>query len=48
MDTVLKDIDIAKKYFVRAAQNEIPMAPYELAKIFLVNRQIGDRRMGRI
>ncbi len=43
MDAVLKNIDIARKYFIGAAQNEIPMAQYELGKIFLANRQAGDR-----
>ncbi|AML49408.1 hypothetical protein AYM02_08905 [Coxiella burnetii] len=45
---VKKNIDIARKYFIRAAQNEIPMGQYELAKIFLASRHAGDRRMGRI
>lgn len=43
-----KKPDTARRYTIKAAQNDIPMAQYLLARMFLKSRYAGDRRMGRI
>lgn len=43
-----KNLDIAKRYTIKAAQNDIPMAQFLLANMFLKSRHAIDRKMGRI
>jgi len=45
---VTKNIDTARRYFIKAAQNGVPMAQFELAKMFLKSRHSLDKKMGRI
>lgn len=43
-----KNTDVARKYFIMAAKNDVAMAQYELGQIFLKSRYARDRKMGRI
>jgi enhanced entry protein EnhC len=45
---VTKNLDVAKRYIIKSAQNDIPMAQFLLAKMFLKNRHPRDKKMGRI
>lgn len=45
---VKKNITVAKKYLIKTAKKNIPMAQYELGKIFSKSRYAVDRKMGRI
>jgi len=43
-----KKPDKAKRYIIKAAKSGIPMAQYELAKLFLNSKYKSDRKMGKI
>ena len=43
-----KNLDTAKRYIIKAAQNGIPMAQFLLANMFLQSRHAIDRKMGGI
>lgn len=43
-----KNLDLGRKYVIKAAQNGIPMAQFLLAKIFLKSKHSADRKMGKI
>lgn len=43
-----KNLNTAKKYIILAAKNDMPMAQFLLAKLFLKSRHYRDKMMGRI
>ncbi|GEM_PF-6490288 len=43
-----KNIDKAKKYFINAAKQNIPMAQFELGNLFLNSRHKTDKKMGQL